>query len=96
VRLVSRARDDRETELPRRSLCYVRVAAMQAQLSANATRAIFGQTRMEWMLQIGMIGVQHPPHLAITQDGKVWVAVYHLGTQDFTMEGQRCFDISYE
>src|SRR6266446_3233388 len=94
--LVRRPGEDRETEPLRRSLCDVRVAAMQAQLSANAARAICGQARVERMFQIGMISVQHPSYLAITQDGKVRIAVHYLGTQYFTMEGQRYFNISYE
>src|SRR5437870_12229092 len=69
VRLVRRFGEDREAVPPRRGFCYVRVTAMQAQLSTNAARAICGQARVERVLQIGMIGVQHPPHLAITQDG---------------------------
>jgi hypothetical protein len=94
--LVRRPGEDRETEPLRRSLSQIRVAAMQAQLSANAAWAIFGQTRVERMLQIGMISVQHPSHLAITQDGEVRIAVYHFSTQYFTMERQRCYNITHE
>jgi hypothetical protein len=34
-----------------------------------------------------MVSVQYPAHIVIAQYGKVRVAVHHLSTQDFTVEG---------
>jgi hypothetical protein len=43
-----------------------------------------------------MVSVQHPLHLAIAQDGKIWIAVHYLSPQDFTVEGQSCLDMPHE
>jgi hypothetical protein len=34
-----------------------------------------------------MISVQHPLYIAIAQDGKVRIAVHHLSTENFAVEG---------
>ena len=77
-----------------RRLGLIRVAPVQTQLGPNAPRQVFTETRMEGMVLVGMISVQHPLRVTMAQHGEVGIAVDDLSPQHVAMERQGSGDVT--
>jgi hypothetical protein len=59
---------------------------MQAQLRPNPTRQMRRQLSMQRMLLVGVIGMQHPLCLAVSQNGKIRIVIDHLRPEYLTVK----------
>ena len=94
MRLVRRAGQHGEAEPAGGPLRLVRIAPVKAQLGADPARRAPAQQPGKGVLEIGVVGMEHPLRLAPAEDGKVRVAVDHLRTQDLTVKGERRVDLA--
>src|SRR5215510_4413869 len=86
----------REAKPARYCFSLIRIATVQPQFRSHTARYILAETGVQGVIQVGMIGVEHPFNLAIAQHGEIGIAIDNLGAEHLTVKWQRPADVPHQ